>query len=192
MGFTLLEVLVVIIIIGVLFAIAAPGWAALMNRQRVNSVRDQASQIIRQAQSDARRTKLAKVVVFDNSTGVPRAATLSRPLDPNTGTTAGLLATADVAAINNWQTLGNGDIAPNSLGFAVLPTAAQNQLIFNSNGAIDDVSAAVAPPPNANGDTYMLSVNVQQANTSAATTRCVIVTTLLGATRTTDSGNCPT
>jgi prepilin-type N-terminal cleavage/methylation domain-containing protein len=77
-GFTLLEMLVLMIIIGVLFAIAAPGWDALLSRQRVSTAREQVVQIIRQAQSEARTSNMPRLVVFDpNPTGVPRVANIA-------------------------------------------------------------------------------------------------------------------
>jgi len=38
-GFTLIEVLVVVIIVGILGSIAAPGWLSFLERQRANSVK---------------------------------------------------------------------------------------------------------------------------------------------------------
>lgn len=192
-GFTLLEVLVVIIIIAILFAIAAPSWNIVMNRQRVNVVRDQATQLIRQAQADARRTHTARIVVFDNSTGVPRAAVVPQTLDTNTGQTSGFIANP-TTTINNWQTLGNGDIKANSLDFSTVPVDANNpqggQLVFNSNGAVDPLSESAASKDSSNPSIF--TVNITQAKTSVNTRKCVVVTTLLGAVRQAEGSNCPT
>ncbi len=186
-GFTLLELLVVIVIIAILFAIAAPGWSTLMNRQRVNSVRDQAAQVIRQAQADARRTKIAKVVVFDpNPTGTPRFSVQSQPLDPATQQTADVLPPAEIAKITNWQSFGNGDISAGVLELLTSPTAAKNQIVFNSIGAVDDVSVKKAVSD------AIFSVNVRQKNTSSATNRCLIVRSLLGSIQYTEGTDCPT
>lgn len=186
-GFSLLEILVVLIIIGILFSIAAAGWVTLMNRQRVNTVREQAAQIIRQAQADAQRTKLARVVVFDYTTQIPRAAVQTRPLDPTTGRTAGFLDAGQVDAIENWQTLGNGDVGAGFLVFEVFPTTATNQgqIIFDGDGTVADASADAATAER------IFTVNFRANGTSAETNRCVVVKTLLGATRSTEGSDCP-
>jgi prepilin-type N-terminal cleavage/methylation domain-containing protein len=183
-GFTLLEVLVVVIIIAILFAIAAPSWDIVMNRQRVNVVRDQATQLIRQAQADARRTHTARIVVFDNSTGVPRAAVVPQTLDTTTGQTSGFIANP-TTTINNWQTLGNGDIKSGVLSFVTVPADANGQLVFDSNGTIDPLSSAGATVDR------VFAVKVKKAGTNDSTQRCVVVTTLLGAVRQAEGTSCP-
>lgn len=52
-GFTLAETLVVIVMFGVLTAIAAPSWLAFVNRQRINSAGDAVLQTVRKAQTRA-------------------------------------------------------------------------------------------------------------------------------------------
>jgi prepilin-type N-terminal cleavage/methylation domain-containing protein len=67
-GFTLLEVLVIALIVGILSAIAAPSWLAFINRQRVRTVNDRVLQSLRRAQSEAKRNVSAIVTVTFNPT----------------------------------------------------------------------------------------------------------------------------
>ncbi len=173
-GFTLLEVLVVIIIIGVLFAIAAPSWNALMNRQRINTIREQAVQVIREGQSQARTTRIGRFVVFDGNgtTTAVRAAIVPQ----SQGKT-----TADVTAINNWRTLGDGEVKVGTMEFSatsVSPSSPQ-QILFDNKGAVDRDWLGSA-------ETKLLVVKVRPKGASVETQKCAIVDTLLGAVRLAD------
>jgi prepilin-type N-terminal cleavage/methylation domain-containing protein len=71
-GFTLIEVLAVIIIAAVLAGIAAPGWLAFVNRQRIISVQNDLVANLNRLQSDAqqRRTPI-QIWVDVNPTDPP-------------------------------------------------------------------------------------------------------------------------
>jgi len=56
-GFTLLEALVVLIIVAILAGIAAPGWLAFLNRQRMNAVRSDLVDVLKEAQTTARQQR---------------------------------------------------------------------------------------------------------------------------------------
>jgi len=174
-GFTLIEMLVVIIIIGVLFAIAAPGWDTLLSRQRVNAAREQVAQTIRVAQSEARRTRAPRIVVFDATDGKPRVATA--PYVP--GTTLPIANTS----IATWVLLNNGDVNANTLQLAThegsgRTISANRAIVFDGNGTIAQV------PTVANAQSLPFVVSISRGNTTnKATARCVVVDTLLGATR---------
>jgi len=74
-GFTLLELIVVVLMIAILSAIAAPGWLAFVNRQRVAKVSDAVFSAMQDAQREAKRTKLSYSASFRNNNGVLQVAT---------------------------------------------------------------------------------------------------------------------
>jgi len=184
-GFTLIEMLVVVVIITVLATIIAASWTAAVNRQRINTVRDQANRIIQQARADAKRSGIARVVVFGGRDGTTLEAAITAPsLDPNTGRTGGFVN--DFNSINNWQSLGSQEVADRNVDFSVSP-GTERQIIFESNGTVSRASIDEAI-----SDEVIFAFNVRPKGTSTNANRCVIVGTLLGATRTADGTDCPT
>ncbi|MCV3216767.1 type II secretion system GspH family protein [Plectonema radiosum NIES-515] len=63
-GFSLVEMLVVIFIIGILSAIAFPSWLSFVNTRRLNVAQDEIYRAMRQAQSQAKKQKLTWQVSF--------------------------------------------------------------------------------------------------------------------------------
>ncbi|MBD1842326.1 type II secretion system protein [Cyanobacteria bacterium FACHB-63] len=153
-GFTLLEVLITVILIGILFAIAAPNWVAFINQQRVGSARSQVAQAIRTAQSQAQQTKVNRAVVFDNNNGQPRYAIVAATNN-----------SVDIAQITNWQRLGDGSIR---LWGDQGTDRNIATLIFDGYGAV-----VASPVP------YEITIG---AAIGVNPRRCVSVETLLGAT----------
>lgn len=191
-GFTLIEMLVVIIVIGVLFAIAAPGWDTILSRQRVSAAREQITQTIRVAQSDARRSRSPRAVVFDMSTASkPRIANVPYIPD-NTQATASRNTVLISGTSPAWLLLGNGDgsattdgnVSARTVKLAVTNAATNAAssypvLIFDGNGAIAQTPLVPAT------QTLPITITVSRGNTTGrATDRCVVVQTLLGAIRT--------
>lgn len=63
-GFTLLEAIAAVVLIGILAAIAAPRWQALIETQRLNSARSQAVTALNEAKTRAKRQHAAYEVGF--------------------------------------------------------------------------------------------------------------------------------
>ncbi|GAB1540682.1 hypothetical protein NUACC21_33510 [Scytonema sp. NUACC21] len=69
-GFTVLEILVIALVIGLLAAIAIPNWLAFVDIQRLKTAQGEAYQAIRQAQNLATKNKLTWQVTFREKNGV--------------------------------------------------------------------------------------------------------------------------
>lgn len=69
-GFTLLETVTVILMIGILSAIAAPSWLSFVDVQRLNTAQSEVYSAMRQAQSEAKKSKLTWQASFREQNGV--------------------------------------------------------------------------------------------------------------------------
>jgi len=189
-GFSLLELVVVVLMIAILSAIAAPSWLAFVNRQRVAKVNDGVWSALQEAQREAKRTQLSYSVSFRQPAGeVPQVAVYPTQ-DRRTGD--------DIELDNNsnaWRPLTEGlDIKP-------------EQVTLCSNIDSNTANEQANPEPNCNLDTARtiifdyqgnlalvngqdpeindginITVAVPQSNGDPieTTARCVVVKTLIG------------
>lgn len=189
-GFTLIELIVVVIIIAVLSAIAAPGWLAFVNRQRVNKVNDTVFSAIQQAQREAKRTKLSYSVSFRTTPDkvMQFAVYPTKKPDPaNAGATIDVNPYTD-SNFNGWKSLSDSlDIKPGQvLLLTNINGTNQADKSPHDTGTITFDYKGNLPNEANLGNNQGLIVSVAVARSDqptqpiTATQRCVVVKTLLG------------
>lgn len=175
-GFTLMEMIVVVVLVAILATMAAPNFLAMLNRQRLADAQAEAMSAIREAQAKARQEKRSWQACFqDNGTQVRWFVSPIRPGSANTCATApgpwNNLVGQDSSIIQIDSTSSN----LNSGFYSVA---------FLSNGWVDLAMTPAVSTENGNRITFKLR------NQSGGSKRCVFVATLLGAVRTASDNDC--
>ncbi len=93
-GFTLLEMMIVVAMIGVLTAIAAPSWLSFSDTQALNTARSEALSAIREAQTNAIQKRRKWQVSFREFKDQVQWITHPAEIDPN--------------SLSNWKNLPRG------------------------------------------------------------------------------------
>jgi len=191
-GFTIIELLIIVLILGIFASIAAPSWLAFINRQRVRTVNDRVLQSLRTAQSEAKRSKRDVKVTFYTSSSTPISADPPRveidtnPAEPDplkkeirkeTFSSGGEIKPGTIALSTNAIALGDPDIPVNSIIFDYKGNVKKLPLHSNGNPRLVvsvapfDKSVPSGLGPNTKGK------------------QCVIVETILGGMRTAEGND---
>jgi prepilin-type N-terminal cleavage/methylation domain-containing protein len=161
-GFTLIEMLVVVIILGVIAAVAVPNLLGLLNRNRVNEAMRQVEGALKEAQKQAsRRGRTCKILFTSSGTGDNKSSLIQVRPDETL---------PDGTIINYSGCLLSTRELANSVSFSLLDSGTL-KLIDENNTA--DLGFSTKGNPDVQG---IMVISHPGSNTQ----KCVQITGLLG------------
>jgi prepilin-type N-terminal cleavage/methylation domain-containing protein len=200
-GFTMAEMIVVLFMIGILSVIAAPGWSAFINRQRLNQANGAVASVIQETRLQAKSTKGTYSISFRVNNNIPEyiiypGIPTTTPIT-NPPANSGWIALGDTMTLRSREvflytnlnplteyntTTTDRQIVQTTPGEGTITFDSQGVLANNSGGAVSDTPLAimVAAPVSTNDDK------------ASSVDRCVIIQTLIGGIRIAKDERCRT
>ncbi len=207
-GFSLIEIVAVVLMIGILAAIALPSFTAFVNRQKLDKANDFVLAALTQAQTTAKKKKLSYSVSFaTNSNNVlevavyPTAYSSSTiPGDPNTSPPQSYWQSlgGDLQISPGSVILGTNITNPNTAGTSTSyantydPINQSQTITYDYMGTITNanfgtIATSATEPP---GLEIVVALPAGNSTTPSSVKRCVIVKSLLGAQITAKDAQC--
>jgi prepilin-type N-terminal cleavage/methylation domain-containing protein len=197
-GFTMAEMIVVLFMIGILSVIAAPGWSAFINRQRLNQANGAVASVIQETRLQAKSTKGTYSISFrvNNNIpeyiiypGIPTTTPITNPPADSVWIALGdtmTLRSREVFLYTNLNplteyntTTADRQIVQTNRGEGTITFDSQGVLAKKSSGAVSDTPLAI-----------MVAAPVDDKASSVD--RCVIIQTLIGGIRIAKDERCRT
>jgi prepilin-type N-terminal cleavage/methylation domain-containing protein len=184
-GFTLVELLVVVILVGVIAAIAGPSWQGFISQRRVNSANEVVLRALQEAQSQAKTTKQNYSVTIRTSTDkIPQIAVHRAASVPDDNSPLWRSLGKDLALNNRQIWIGTNATRGNEAS-GTISHPDENKKEGTTVATFDLLgSLATDPKPNLGNKGLIIAVAQPQLNDLTqrldGTTRCVKITTLLG------------
>lgn len=200
-GFTMAEMIVVLFMIGILSVIAAPGWSAFINRQRLNQANGAVASVIQETRLQAKSTKGTYSISFRVNNNIPEyiiypGIPTTTPIT-NPPANSGWIALGDTMTLKSREvflytnlnplteyntTTADRQIVQTNRGEGTITFDSQGVLANNSGGAVSDTPLAI-----------MVAAPVSTTDNKASSLdRCVIIQTLIGGIRIAKDERCRT